>query len=53
MTILLSDVIIPAFVYPFMYWPFTLAGLALVAVAIILFRYLKKKKHKDSNIDKE
>jgi len=49
MKTILCDVVIPVVLYPIMYWPFTVAGMVLIAAAIILWRYLKKRKQKEAS----
>ena len=43
MNILICDVVTPVILYPIIYWPFVLAGLVLIVIGILLFRFLKRK----------
>ncbi len=44
MNMILCDVVTPIYVYPLLLLPFAFAGLILVAIGILLYRFLKKRK---------
>ncbi len=48
MNMILCDVVTPIYVYPLLYLLFAFAGLIIVAIAVLLYRFLKKRKKENS-----
>ncbi|MDD2260944.1 MAG: hypothetical protein PHW20_01630, partial [Clostridia bacterium] len=53
MNILICDVVTPVILYPIIYWPFVLAGLVLIVIGILLFRFLKRKNMQNKTEEKK